>query len=143
MATIKHHMHDFQMDRPGKDTWRHKKAGSVATIISSPNQIGLVMDVDHDYSATELAYLASNADIILTEGYKKGNNPKLEVFRSEVHKELLCKNDDHLVALITDEPLRNDLPCFSFSDAERIADFLIRLCKAVPADAPGLREATR
>ncbi|HUU81381.1 MAG TPA: molybdopterin-guanine dinucleotide biosynthesis protein B, partial [Acidobacteriota bacterium] len=54
VGTIKHDVHGFEMDQPGKDSWRHKHAGALASIISSPHQIGEVMDVDHDHSLDEL-----------------------------------------------------------------------------------------
>ncbi len=81
VGTIKHHLHDFDMDKPGKDSWRHKQAGAVVTIISTPSRIGMSMDVDHDHKPHELVPFFDGVDIILTEGYKRGDNAKLEVFR--------------------------------------------------------------
>ena len=68
VGTIKHDVHGFEMDRPGKDSWRHKKAGASTTIISSPYQIGMVKDVDHDHHPDEIIPLLSDVDIILTRG---------------------------------------------------------------------------
>jgi molybdopterin-guanine dinucleotide biosynthesis protein B len=125
VGTIKHDVHGFEMDRPGKDSWRHKQAGAAATIISSPYQIGMVMDVEHDHTLDELAPLISSVHVILTEGYKREDKPKLEVFRPEVCGEPLCKNDGHLVALISDEPVDLEVPRFSMDDIRGLADFLI------------------
>nr|NIR17513.1 molybdopterin-guanine dinucleotide biosynthesis protein B [Desulfobacterales bacterium]NIW15817.1 molybdopterin-guanine dinucleotide biosynthesis protein B [Candidatus Bathyarchaeota archaeon] len=80
VGTIKHDVHGFEIDHPGKDSWRHKQAGSRITIISSPQRIGMVMDVDHDHTLDELASFFSGVDIILTEGYKRENKPKIEIF---------------------------------------------------------------
>ena len=80
-GTIKHDIHGFEIDRPGKDSWRHKHAGASSTIISSPFQIGMVMDVDHDHGLDELAPFLANVDVILTEGYKREYKAKFE--RSE------------------------------------------------------------
>ena len=68
VGTIKHDVHGFEIDHPGKDSWRHKQAGSAITIISSPQRIGVVMDVEHDHTLDELASFFSGVDIILTEG---------------------------------------------------------------------------
>ena len=126
VGTIKHDVHGFEMDKPGKDTWRHKKAGASATIISSPYQIGMVRDVEHDHQPEELMALLPDMDIILTEGYKKENLPKLEVFRSKVHKAPLFKGDKSLLALISDDPIDLGVPRFSLNDGQKLADFLIR-----------------
>jgi molybdopterin-guanine dinucleotide biosynthesis protein B len=134
VGTIKHDVHGFEMDKPGKDSWRHKKAGASATIISSPYQIGMVRDVEHDHQPEELMALLPDMDIILTEGYKKENLPKLEVFRSEVHKAPLFKGDKSLLAMISDDPIDLGVPRFSLGDGIKLADFLIKhfnLVKAV------------
>ena len=126
VGTIKHDVHGFEMDRPGKDSWRHKKAGASVTIISSPYQIGMVRDVDHDHRPEELMMLLPDMDIILTEGYKKENLPKLEVFRSQIHKAPLFKGDKTLLALISDEPIDLGVPRFSSDDVQSMVDFLIK-----------------
>ena len=126
VGTIKHDVHGFEMDKPGKDSWRHKKAGASATIISSPFQIGMVRDVERDHSPEELMALLPDMDIILTEGYKKENLPKLEVFRSEVHKAPLFKGDKSLLALISDDPIDLGVPRFSPGNGQKLADFVIK-----------------
>jgi molybdopterin-guanine dinucleotide biosynthesis protein B len=125
VGTIKHDLHGFEMDRPGKDSWRHKQAGASVSIISSPYQIGMVMDVDHDHDLDELSPLLSGVDIILTEGYKGQDKAKLEVFRSEAYPEPLCKDDEHLMALISDTPVDLGVPRFLPDDVKGLADFLM------------------
>jgi len=125
VGTIKHDVHGFEMDRPGKDSWRHKMAGASVTIISSPYQIGMVRDVDHDHRPEELMTLLPNVDIILTEGYKKENLPKLEIFRSQVHPAPLFNGDKTLLALISDDPIDLGVPRFSTDGGESVVDFLI------------------
>ena len=126
VGTVKHHPHTFKMDQPGKDSWRHKRAGSRVAVVSSPCQIGMVMDVDHDHPLDELARFFSGVDIILTEGYKRENKPKIEVYRPEVHNEPLCRNDGNLIALVTDANVDLGVPRFSTGDAKGIVGFLIR-----------------
>lgn len=126
VGTIKHDVHGFQMDKPGKDSWRHKQAGATITVISSPVQIGMVRDVDHDHSLDELLPFFSGVDIIVTEGYKRGDKPKLEIFRSDMQAEPLCNTDENLLALITDADVNVGVPRFATNDARRVVDFLIQ-----------------
>jgi len=125
VGTIKHDVHGFDMDKPGKDSWRHKQAGASTTIISSPSKIGMVMDVDYDHKPDELLPLFPNVDIILTEGYKFENNPKLEIFRPEITREPLCKDDEYLLALISDSNIDLGVPRFATRDINGVVDFLI------------------
>ena len=89
VGTVKHHPHTFEMDQPGKDSWRHKRAGSRIALISSPSQIGMVMAVDHDYNLDELSYFFSHVDIVLAEGYKRGDNPNNNITERTVKTVLL------------------------------------------------------
>lgn len=125
IGTVKHDVHGFEMDKPGKDTWRHKEAGAVTTLISSPYQIGMVTDVDHDHDLDELAPLLMDVDLILAEGYKRSKKPKIEVFRPEVHQEPLCRADDNLIALVSDVALDLGVPRFSLNDTSGLAEFLL------------------
>ncbi len=124
VGTIKHDVHGFQMDKPGKDSWRHKQAGASTTIISSPKQIGMVMDVDYDHSPSELVPYLSNMDIILFEGYKRAEHPKVEIFRPEVYPEPVCREDPNLIALVSDAAIDLGVPSFALADTEGLADFL-------------------
>ena len=125
VGTIKHHEHDFEMDRPGKDSWRHKQAGAAVTVIASPTKIGMIMDVDHDYGLDRLMPFMAGVDIILTEGYKKEDRMKIEVFRPEVHDKPLCGEDKGLLSLVSDHPVETNVPVFSSSDIKGLADFLL------------------
>jgi len=91
VGTIKHDVHGFEMDKPGKDSWRHKHAGAAMTVISSPDQIGMVKDANHDHEPGELLRLFGDVDVILCEGFKNRNIPKMEIFRAEMTIEPLCK----------------------------------------------------
>jgi molybdopterin-guanine dinucleotide biosynthesis protein B len=125
VATVKHDVHGFQMDRPGKDSWRHKQAGAAITLISSPFQIGMVRDVDHDHSLDELSWLTSSVDIVLTEGYKREQEPKIEVFRPEVRNQPLCKDDSSLFAMVSDAEVETEVPRYSPQDAVGLAELII------------------
>lgn len=126
VATIKHDAHSFEIDREGKDSWRHKQAGASVTVISSPSKLAVVADTDHDYSLAELREkFIWGVDLILTEGYKRENHPKLEVVRSEHHVEILCREDDTLAAIAGD-PLDPPagVPIFDLNDPKPLCDFL-------------------
>ncbi len=124
VATIKHDVHGFDLDKPGKDSWRFTQAGSDIMVLSSPDKLALIKKVDHDATLQELARLVGDsADIILTEGFKQREAPKIEVHRKAVGKQLLCRPEE-LVALVTDEPL--DLPVWQCSTEEvaKLADLI-------------------
>jgi molybdopterin-guanine dinucleotide biosynthesis protein B len=141
VGSIKHDVHGFQMDRPGKDSWRHKEAGASATVISSPRRIGMVRDVDHDHPVEALVPLLSDMDVVLVEGYKQVKQAKLEVFRPEIHEAPLCKDDEYLVALISDTPMDLGVPRFGTEDAGALTDFLISRFRLVPSRPEQQREA--
>jgi len=129
VGSIKHDVHGFEMDKPGKDSWRHKQAGACTTLISSPYQIGMVMDVDHDHNPDELRKFFNNVNIILTEGYKKQNRPKVEIFRSEIHDEPLCRNDGNVIAVMSDIPVELKVRRFALKDISDLIDFLVEKFK--------------
>jgi molybdopterin-guanine dinucleotide biosynthesis protein MobB len=125
VATIKHNKHGFDIDHEGKDSWRHKQAGAYTTVIACPTRIALIEDIDRDHSLDEIRdkYI-KEADIILAEGYKGNPFPKIEVFRSELKRELLCGKEDNLLALAADVKLDIGVPCFDINDAIGLADLI-------------------
>jgi molybdopterin-guanine dinucleotide biosynthesis protein B len=125
VATIKHHTHEFDMDKPGKDTWRHARAGSDVVVLASPTKLALIKRLDQEMNLDSIAAMAPDVDIILTEGYKSGSKPKIEVSRKERSTELISDEDD-LIAVATDHPLESDVPQFSLDDAEGIVNLLER-----------------
>jgi len=126
VGTIKHDVHGFDIDVPGKDSWRHKRAGARRTVISSPAKLALVQDTDHDWSLDELLGFFRGMDLVLVEGYKRAERPKIEVYRPEVHAEPFCSSDENLIALVSDAPLDLNVPRFGLNDAAGLAAFLKR-----------------
>jgi molybdopterin-guanine dinucleotide biosynthesis adapter protein len=125
VATLKHDTHGFQLDKPGKDTWRLAEAGSDAVLISSPDKLALIARTDRDLTPDEIeARLHLEADILITEGYKRGDKPKVEVSRREKGSELLCREDE-LLALATDQPYPLNVPQFGLDDAAGVVDVLV------------------
>ncbi len=125
VGTIKHHPGDFEVDIPGKDSWRHRQAGAVATMVSAPGRIGVVLEVDHDHDPEELVPLLTGVDIVLAEGYKRARIPKIEVFRSEVHDSPFCIGDRYLMAVVTDAKPDLEVPLFPVDDVGGLAAFLM------------------
>lgn len=125
IGTLKHDVHGFEMDKEGKDTWRHKKAGARATLISSSTRIGLISDVDKEMEPAELVRkFLLDADIIICEGYKKTPLPKIEVHRDEISKELLCLPQENLIALVSDTKRLPDVPAVKWNEIEKLADII-------------------
>lgn len=126
IGTIKHHVHQFEMDRPGKDTWRHKQAGASTVALSSPTGLGIIRDVDHDQAIEELLdRYYYDVDLVIAEGYKSTALPKIEIFRRDTHKSPLENRDETWVAMISDATPVSDIPCFDLADIAGIADFIV------------------
>jgi molybdopterin-guanine dinucleotide biosynthesis protein B len=124
VGTIKHDVHGFDIDIPGKDSWRHRQAGAKRTLISSPTRLALIRDTDHHHRLDELVVYFRGLDLILVEGYKRETKPKVEVFRPELHSEPLCQDDENLIALVCDTPIDLGVPRFGPDEAARLAFFL-------------------
>jgi molybdopterin-guanine dinucleotide biosynthesis protein MobB len=126
VATIKHNRHGFEIDHEGKDSWRHKRAGAVVTVVASPDRIAVIEDTGKDYTLAEIRDLyIRNADIILAEGYKQNPHPKIEVYRTDLRRERLCGPEDNLIALAGDRPAPAEVPCFDRDDAVGLADLIV------------------
>ncbi len=123
VATIKHIPQDVTFDEPDKDSWRHIQAGSEATTISSLNKVVLIKPVTQESTLSEIVrFFGEDYDIILTEGFKTGNAPKIETHRKDVG--LPLESIKKLVAIVTDEPLETKTRQFSFEEVKGLADLL-------------------
>lgn len=129
VATVKHHVHEFDIDVPGKDSWRHAHAGAVMTMVSSPTQFAAIRRVEREYTLAELAEqaAAAGADILVTEGYKSTATARIEVSRRGRSEELISTPDE-LVALVTDNPAHQlpGVPVFALDDGEGVASLVER-----------------
>lgn len=128
VGTVKHHVHDIDIDVPGKDSWRHAKAGAVVTMISAPDKLGVVRKVKRERTLEELVALAGDdVDILLTEGFKRAGNVRIEVSRRARSDELVCEPGE-LFALVTDNPdLRPAAtPVFGLGDHAALAELVER-----------------
>jgi molybdopterin-guanine dinucleotide biosynthesis adapter protein len=123
VATVKHDAHSFDIDQPGKDTWRHRQAGADLVVISSKAKMAMIRTVPEELTLPEIAAMITDVDIILTEGFKRGPAPKIEVSRREKSTELLCSADE-LVAIATDQHFDIAVPQFGLDDAAGLVDVL-------------------
>jgi len=123
IGTIKHSHHIFDFDKAGKDSWRHKDAGADTVIVASPGKIAMIKDDDQG-TLDDLQQFFNDLDLVITEGYKKENKPKIEVVRAARHEEVLLKADRHLVAVVSDIDLKLKVPVFGLEDIDKLADFI-------------------
>lgn len=134
VSTIKHAHHDFDIDQPGKDSWVHRQAGAAEVLVASARRFALMHELRGDPEPTLAALVArlAAADLVLVEGFKRENFPKLEVFRAENGKPPLHPADPDIVALATDTafPMSN-LPHFALDDIAGIAGFAERHARSV------------
>ena len=140
ISLVKHAHHAFDIDQPGKDSFRHREAGCTEVLVSSASRWALIHELRGDAELTLERALArlSDCDIALVEGYKAYPIPKVEVWRVQIGKPLLHPRDEHIVAVATDSPeaLPSDtqrrLPVFALSDIDGIATFVASHAAAGP-----------
>ena len=126
VATIKHHSHsDFEIDVPGKDSWRFAQAGSSQVFIVSPHKIASYRLIETEPTLDEVATQVSEVDIILVEGYRQSGKPTVEVLRADNNKELIGSREQW-IALVADFPIDIDVPQFELNDVTGIANLLVK-----------------
>lgn len=124
VACIKHDVHNFEIDHPGKDTWRLAQAGSDIVMISAPHKLALIEQVEAERTLDELvAILANRVDIVLTEGYREAATLKIEVSRRASGERLTARSDE-LLALVSDQSFELGVAQFDLDDSPGVADFL-------------------
>jgi molybdopterin-guanine dinucleotide biosynthesis protein MobB len=123
VAAVKHSRSDFQLDHPGKDSWRLTEAGSDAVLLVSPNRLALMQKASHSPTFQEVVdSLGGKYDFILVEGFKESDVPRIEVHRKELGG--LISPPEKLLAVVTDEKLNLPIPQFSSHDGVALIDLL-------------------
>ena len=128
VSTLKHAHHAFDVDQPGKDSWRHRQAGAQEVMVSSSNRWALMHELRGapEPSFDELVRRMSPVDLLLVEGFKRYPHPKIEVYRPSLGKPLLHPEDPFVVAVASSEVLPGlPLPWLPLSDTGAIADFIL------------------
>jgi molybdopterin-guanine dinucleotide biosynthesis protein B len=124
IAVIKHALHGFEIDRRGKDSFRHKAAGADAVVVASPSCVAVVRDASNP-ALDELLQYVSDMDLVFTEGFKRERHPKIEVLRAERGGPLLCADDPTLTAVVTDLAVSLSVPVFGLEQIEDLAGFIV------------------
>ena len=125
VAVIKHDAHGFSIDVPGKDSWRLAKAGADQVFISSRGKLAHVQKLSEESPVEEIVDGIAGVDIILTEGYKAGPLPKIEVSRRARSQGLIC-SEKELVAIASDQRFPLEVPQFDLDDAAGLVDLIER-----------------
>ncbi len=128
VSLIKHAHHTFDVDQPGKDSWRHRQAGAQEILVTSSSRWVLVHELRgaHEPAFEEQVKRVSPCDLLLVEGFKHAPIPKLEVWRRETGEPLLHPNDPHIVAVASDAKIETKLPLLDLNDVDGIAAFILK-----------------
>ena len=126
IATIKHDVHGFDIDKKGKDTYKHREAGSETVIISSKNRLAMIKELEEETELNDIIEMVLDKDIILVEGYKKSTLRKIEVFRSGVSDKIITPKEK-IIAIASDINLEiEDIIVVDREDYKKLADLIER-----------------
>lgn len=127
VSTVKHAHHSFDVDHPGKDSFRHRAAGAHEVLLASRNRWALMNELRETEEPTlaELLAKLSPVDLVLVEGYKRDAHPKIEAFRAVTGNALIAVDDNSIRAVASDTALELDCPVFDLDDTTAIADFIL------------------
>lgn len=123
LAVLKHDAHHFEMDRPGKDTYRFTAAGADVVTISNREKLAIIEQPPEELCVAEIVSRLPQVDVVLTEGYKKSHYPKIEIHRKELNRPLIAEPQE-LLAIMTDERLETPVPQLSLTDISGCADLI-------------------
>jgi molybdopterin-guanine dinucleotide biosynthesis protein B len=124
LATVKHHSHrGFDIDQPGKDSWRFAQAGSDHVIIAAPDKIASYRKIERELTLDEIAATISDVDLILVEGYRQAEKPSIEVVRAANCQDLIGSPGQRF-ALVADFQFDLDVPQFDLDDVQGIANLV-------------------
>jgi len=131
VSVIKHAHHAFDVDVPGKDSWRHRESGATEVLVSSTRRWALMHELRgaQEPSFDEQVKRISPCDLLLVEGHKHHPLPKLEVWRAATGEALLHPNDPHIVAVASDERIETKLPWLHLDDHPGIENFIVKYLK--------------
>ncbi len=127
VSTVKHAHHRFDVDHPGKDSFRHREAGATEVYLASGKRWALMHELRDEQEPTLAEMLARMApvDLVLVEGYKRDYHPKVEAHRSATGTPLIAPDDPNIRAVASDTPLDLDRPVFDLDDTVAVADFIL------------------
>lgn len=127
VSLIKHTHHAFDLDQPGKDSWRHRQAGAREVLLAGAQRWALLHE-NNDQPEPDLDTLCkrlSPCDLVLVEGYKHEPIPKLEIHRPSLGRPLLATQDPHIIAIASDGPVCSALPVLDLNNTDAVYDFIL------------------
>ena len=138
VSTIKHAHHAFDIDQPGKDSFRHREAGATEVLVGSATRWALMHELRGaaEPSLADLLRRMSPVDLVLVEGFKRGEHNKIEVFREAVGKPPLHQGDPSIVALAADPVPNCAIPAVSLNDIEAVAALVLQYAQEWDGSGP-------
>lgn len=125
VAAVKHAAHGYEVDTPGKDTWHYYEAGADQVMVVGPHSFTVHRRLDFTPDLDRICEMLREADLILIEGFKHQNGPKIEVIREGYSPERLPLGEN-LIAVVADTPVEDSVPCFNPQDIEPLAEFILK-----------------
>lgn len=128
ISTIKHTHHNVEIDKPGKDSYRHRKSGAKQVMVASAGRWSLIRELRDTPEPTlvELVEKMEPVDLLLVEGFKREGHDKIEVFRHDHDQELLAPSDENIIAIAGDGPIEGlSVPMIDLNDVAAIASFIL------------------
>lgn len=138
VSLIKHAHHDFDIDHPGKDSYRHRHAGCREVLVTAATRWAVMHELRgrRELKLSEALAQLSPCDLVLVEGFKHEPIPKIEIYRAEIGKPQLFPNDPYIIAVASDAPLTCPLPWLDLNQPAAVAAFIVErlaLCNEVVA----------
>jgi molybdopterin-guanine dinucleotide biosynthesis adapter protein len=128
ISVIKHAHHRFDVDVPGKDSYRHRQAGATQVLITSSRRWVLMHELRGDSEPTlqeQLSQLAS-CDLVLVEGFRQAGIAKIEVYRPALQEPLIAASDTHVVAVASDAPVNVNVPVLDLNNPPAVGYFILQ-----------------
>ncbi|MCX7566931.1 molybdopterin-guanine dinucleotide biosynthesis protein B [Sulfitobacter sp. F26169L] len=127
VSTVKHAHHSFDVDHPGKDSFRHREAGASQVLLASKSRTALMHELrgTPEPSLDTLLTQLAPVDLVLVEGYKRDAHPKVEAHRAVTGNPLIAPDDPTIRAIASDTVLNSDRQVFNLDDTAAIADFIL------------------
>lgn len=127
VSTVKHAHHAFDVDHPGRDSYRHRQAGAREVVLASRKRVAVMTELrgETEPELDELLGRLGPCELVLIEGYKRARHPKIECFRAEAGHQLIQPGDETILAVAADCPVEASVPVLDLDDTKGIADFVM------------------
>lgn len=129
VSLIKHAHHEFDIDYPGKDSWRHRHAGCREVLVTSANRWAVMHELRGrpELKLNDALAQLAPCDVVLVEGFKHEPIPKIEIYRAAIGQPQLFPNDPYIVAVATDQPVATKLPQIDLNNPAEVTAFIVNI----------------